>query len=160
MADILSDGNWRVSVVDSIANQTAPTVAELNAGTLITDKLTKDGLIGFKPTTNEVDNSSLASVFDTVTVGRAKFSGTMLRLKKQSGTDTVRTIFENRGATKFIVVRRWVAFDTAWAATQKCSVYPITVGDVGDMEAEADTVSRYEVATPISSPATLHATVA
>jgi hypothetical protein len=53
--------------------------------------MTPDGLTGFEPSTADVDNSALNSTFDTKTIGRDSFSGTMLRLKKQSGTDTAGT---------------------------------------------------------------------
>jgi len=160
MTDILADGNTRVSWVPAIANEAAPTTTELNAGTVLTSYITADGLVGYEPTTAEVDNSSLASVFDTKTIGRASFSGTMLRLKKQSGTDTARTIFATRGTTGYIVIRRWVAEATAWTAAQIVSVYPVTVGDIRDLPPEANTVSKYEVPTMVSNPATLNAVVA
>jgi hypothetical protein len=44
MADIPADGNIRVAWVTSIANKAAPTVAELNAGLLLTSIITADGL--------------------------------------------------------------------------------------------------------------------
>lgn len=160
MADILSDGKTRVSWVPTIANNAAPTAAELNAGTTLTSVITPDGVVGFEPETAAVDNSSLASTFDTKTIGRASFGGTMLRLKKQDGTDTARNLFTTRGTTGYIVIRRWVDFDTAWASGQRVSVYPVTVGDIRDLAPEANTVSKYEVPLPVSSAATLHGAVA
>ena len=86
MPDITADGKTRVSWVPTIANINAPTVSELNAGILLQTTITADGLIGFKPDTADVDTSALDSLFNTVVNGRTSFSGTMLRLKKQSGT--------------------------------------------------------------------------
>lgn len=161
MADIYTDGNIRVAYVATIANITAPTTAELNAGTsiLLTDKITADGLVGFEPTTAEVDTSSLASTFDTKGIGRDQFSNTMLRLKKQTATDTAYNTL-TRGTTGYIVIRRDVAFDTAWAASQKVEVYPIVCGRERNLAPEANTVRRYEVPVMVSSAPELRATVA
>lgn len=159
MADIPIDGMTRVAYVATIANEAAPTVAELNAGILLQTIMTADGLVGFEPNTADVDTTSLASTFDTMTIGRDSFSGTLLRLKKQTGTDTVFNTL-TRGTTGFIVVRRYVLEGTAWAAAQTPNVYPIICGQTRELAPEANTVGRYEVPTKIHQPPTLRAVVA
>lgn len=158
MADIPVDGKTRVAYVPTIANKAAPSVSELNAGTLLQTLITADGLIGFEPETADVDTTSLASEFDTVTIGRDSFSGTMLRLKKQSGTDTA---FDTliRGATGFLAVRRYVPQAQAWAAADKVNVYPIICGQTRELQPEANTVARYEVPTKIHDEPVLRAVV-
>src|SRR3954470_24971566 len=89
MADIITDGRTKVYLVPSITNIAAPTTAELNAGTAIEGLMTPDGLVGFEPETADVDNSALNSSFDTKWPGRASFSNTSVRLKKQAGVDAV-----------------------------------------------------------------------
>lgn len=161
MTDIVVDGTVRVTFAATIANPAAPTVAELNAGLLLQTLLTADGLIGFQPSTAEVDNSSLASTFSTKTIGRSEFSGTMLRLKRQTplGSDTAWSTL-TRGTVGFIVIRRWVTEGTAWASTQLCSVYPVICGETSDVDVEANSVARYEIPTPITNSAFIRATVA
>lgn len=159
MADVLADGNTRVAFVPSISNQAAPTVAELNAGILLQSVITADGLVGYEASTAEVDTTSLASTFNTKTIGRDDFSGTMLRLKKQSGTDTAFTTLA-RGVTGFIVIRRGVLETTAWTIAQTPEVYPIICGQRKMLPPEANSIQRYEVPTPITSAPTLVATVA
>ena len=85
MADIIVDGQTRVAFVPTISNIAAPTVAQLNAGTLLQTTLIPTGLEGFENTTADVDNTSLASTFDTKLPGRQSFSGTGLVLKKHGG---------------------------------------------------------------------------
>jgi hypothetical protein len=128
VADSLADGNTRVAYVPSIASQSAPTVAELNAGILLQTLITPDGLIGFEPDTADVPTGSLASVYSTVDIGRDSFSGTMLRLKKQTSGDTAYTTLGTRGTTGYIVIRRSLAETTAWASSQAVEVYPIKTG--------------------------------
>lgn len=159
MADITVDAKTRVAYVVGIANNAAPTVAELNTGLLLQSTMRPDGLVGFEAETADVDNSSLASDFDTVTVGRDSFSGTLLRLKKQDGTDTIYDTL-TKGTTGFIVVRRYIAQATSWAAGQKVNVYPVTFGRERELPPEANMVAVYEVPAKISSEPTLRATVA
>ncbi|MEU8371222.1 hypothetical protein [Micromonospora tulbaghiae] len=159
MPDITADGKTRVAWVPSISNINAPTTTELNAGMLLHSTLTADGLVGLRPETADVDTSSLDSTFSTTVNGRTSFSGTMLRLKKQSGTDT---IFDTlvRDAAGFLVVRRSVAASTAWASAQKVEVYPALCGEVARVDPEPNTVERYEIPLKITSSPSLRAAVA
>jgi hypothetical protein len=83
----------------------------------------------------------------------------MLRLKKQTGTDT---IFDTlvRDAAGYVVVRRSVASTTAWASAQKVEVYPALCGEVARMDPEPNTVERYEIPIKITSTPALRAAVA
>lgn len=160
MADVFADGNTRVAFVGSISNIAAPTVAELNAGTLLQSYITADGLMGFEATTAEVDTTSLASTFNTKTIGRDDFSGTGLRLKKQTyGSDTVFSLL-TRTTAGYIVIRRGTTETTAWAASQAVEVYPVTCGQRKFLAPEANSVQKYEVPTPITSAPNLAATTA
>lgn len=150
MPDIVADGRTRVYWVTTIASQAAPTVAELNAGIDLTSTLTSDGLSGFQPDTADVDTSSLASTFTSNVNGRASFSNTKLRLKRQSGTDTIFTTLV-RDTAGFVVIRRSVTQATAWASTQPCEVYPALVGEVARMDPEPNTVERYELPIKITA---------
>jgi hypothetical protein len=159
LADIPVDGTTRVAFVPTIANNAAPTTAELNAGVLLQSLITADGLVGFEPDTADVDNTSLASTFDTKTIGRDSFSGTLLRLKKQLTGDTAFTTL-TRGTAGYIVIRRDITESTAWASTQAVEVYPIVCGQRRRLAPESNTVARYEVTTKISALPTLTAAVA
>jgi hypothetical protein len=159
LADVPNDGKTRVAFVAAISNTSAPTVAELNAGILLQSTITSDGLVGFEAETADVPTTSLASEFDTLTVGRDSFSGTMLRLKKQDGTDTVYNTLV-KGTAGYIVIRRYLAQSTSWAAGQKVNVYPVICGRERELAPEANTVARYEVPTKINAEPVLRATVA
>lgn len=145
MADSLADGNTRVAYVPAIASLTAPTVAELNAGILLQTLITPDGLIGFEPDTADVPTGSLASVYSTVDIGRDSFSGTMLRLKKQTTGDTAYTTLGTRGTTGYIAIRRSLAETTAWASSQAVEVYPIKTGRRRRLAPEENSVEKYEI---------------
>ena len=160
MADVFADGNVRVAFVASIASIAAPTTSELNAGILLQTTLTPDGLMGFEAETADVDTTSLASTFDTKGIGRDAYSGTALRLKKQTvGSDTIRTTL-SRGTTGNIVIRRGITETTAWASTQQVEVYPIICGRRKELTPEANGLLKYEVPVKVWQPPNPDAVVA
>lgn len=152
------DGKTKVYWVTTIANKAAPTTAELDAGTALDGIMTPDGMVGFQADTNEVDNSSFNSTFNSKQPGRANYSGTMLRFKKQTATDTVFDLLD-RDTTGYVVVRRGSTASTAWAGSDKVEVYPATCGEVRLIDPEPDTMERYEVPIFISAEPSLRATV-
>lgn len=159
MADITADGKTRVYWVTTISNINAPTTTELNAGIALQSTMTADGLNGFQPATADVDTSSLDSTFSTMVNGRTSFSNTALRLKKQSGTDTIFTTL-TRDTAGYVVIRRSITASTAWASSQAIEVYPALCGEVSRMDPEPNTVERYEIPIKITSSPALRAAVA
>lgn len=161
MADIIVDAQTRVAYVPTIANIAAPTVAELNAGTLLQSTLIPAGLEGFENTTADVDNTSLASSFDTVLPGRQSLSGTGLVLKKQDATDTVFNLLSVPGTNGYIVIRDGVANATAWTIADKVEVYPIRTASHSMLgRGESNSLLRYRVPTKVTSQPNLKAVVA
>lgn len=159
MTDSNTDGRIKISSVPAISNLAAPTTTELNAGIALDGLVTPDGLVGFEPDTGAVDNSKINSTFTTNSVGRASFSGTLLRLIKQVGTDTVYNTLVDSYATN-IVIRRDVASATAWASSDKIEVYPVQCGFVRNLAPEANAVHKYEVPMMITSQPNLRSSVA
>jgi len=159
MADVTADGKTRVYWVTSISNIQAPTTTELNAGIALQSTMTADGLNGFQPATADVDTSALDSTFTTMVNGRTSFSNTSLRLKRQSGTDTIFTTL-TRDTAGYVVIRRSITASTAWASSQAIEVYPALCGEVSRMDPAPNTVERYEVPIKITSSPALRAAVA
>lgn len=159
MSDIPVDGMTRVMLVNSIANPAAPTVAEIGAGIVVQEIMTSDGLVGFEAATADVPNGGLGSTVDTNTVGRDSYSGTLLRMKKQDGVDTVFDTYV-KGTRTNVVVRRYVARNTAIAAGDKVSVFPVICGQTRELTPEPNTLARYEIPTTVESDPELRATVA
>lgn len=159
MADIIVDGKTKVAFVPAISDTSAPTVAELTAGTELQDTLVPDGMEGFEPDPGEVDNTSFGSTFDTKLPGTSSFSGTRLVLKKQQGTDTVHTTLTAFDTGGFIAVRQGKDKATAWAASDDVQVFPIRTGAWAYMNPERNSVLKYWVATPVSDEPVFDATV-
>ena len=160
MADIVVDGRVKVWLVPTISNIASPTTTELNAGTQVENIMTPDGLMGFEPDTADVDVSALNSTFDTKAAGRASFSGTAIRLKKQSGTDAVYNAYP-RDTALYVVIRRDGSLaSTAWASTQKVEVYPAITGERRNLPPAANEVQKWEMPLKVSSTPNLNATIA
>lgn len=159
MPDITADGKTRVYWVTTISNINAPTTTELNAGIALQTTMPADGLNGFQPATADVDTSSLDSTFSTMVNGRTSFSNTSLRLKRQSGTDTIFTTLV-RDTAGYVVIRRSLTASTAWASSQNVEVYPALCGEVSRLDPEPNTVERYEIPIKITSSPALRAAVA
>lgn len=127
---LVHDGNYLVSFVDTVADISAPTVAELTAGLELECQLTPDGL-GREASDETVDTSRLCSVFTTMKQGRTSFevSMTLVRLDEQvSGVvDTAYATLVKRKLGYF-VVRDNLPATVAWAAGQDVEVYPVECG--------------------------------
>lgn len=158
MADLITDGFTRVGFILTIANIAAPTTSELNAGTLLHDVMTPDGLVGFQPDTADVPNGKFSSTFDTVTVGRISFSGTLLRFCKQDTDPIFTAMAYNTNA--FVVIRRSILVGTAWTSTQKVEVFPVTCGERKRLDPEPNTLERWESPLKIRATPSLNATIA
>jgi hypothetical protein len=159
VADSLADGRTRIYSVPTIANIAAPTVAELNAGVDLSSLITPDGLMGFQADTAEVDTSAINSTYGTKLPGRISLSGTGLRLKKQTGVDTVYNTFIYGFATN-IVVRRDVTSGTAWATSDKVEVYPGQFGGRKDLDPAPNELHKWEAPFFVSPAPNQSATVA
>lgn len=159
MADIVVDGTVKVSWVPTIANIAAPTTTELNAGIVLENTVTRDGLMGFKAETADVSTTPLSGTFETVMPGMASFSNTGLRVKKQATGDTIYTTL-TRNTAGYLVIRRSLTATTAWTSSQEVQVYPATCGEVSWLEPEANTTDRYEIPIKLSGQPNLRAVIA
>lgn len=150
-----------MSYVPTIANIAAPTTAELNAGTILTAQLIPTGLEGFEPSQAEVDNTSMASTYDSRLPGRLSASGTRLIFKKQDGTDTIFNLLV-ADTNGFVVIRaNGVLTSAAWAASQLVRVYPGRTGESYPVGfGEANSLERFAVPWFISAQPNYRATTA
>ncbi|MFE7509753.1 hypothetical protein ACFU8I_00705 [Streptomyces sp. NPDC057540] len=159
MADLISDGKTRVVWMSTVANINAPTVAELTTGADYTKRITPDGL-KLDPTTADVDTSSLASTFDTGTVGRVGFDVELTFKRGDNPTDDAPYSTLKYGVSGFLGVRRGVPYTTAWAVGQKVEVYPITCGEPANSAPAANEVMKFVSKMKVTDTPATSATVA
>ncbi|MER6531155.1 hypothetical protein [Streptomyces sp. NPDC001508] len=159
MADLISDGKTRVAWLSTVANINAPAVAELTAGADYTKRITPDGL-KLDPSTADVDTSSLASTFDTKTVGRVGFDTELTFKRGDTPTDDAPYSTLKYGVSGFLVVRRGTAYTTAWATGQKVEVYPVTCGEPQNSSPAANEVMKFVSPMKVTDAPATSATVA
>ncbi|MEO3978770.1 hypothetical protein [Streptomyces sp. CAU 1734] len=157
--DLINDGMTRVAWATSLANLNAPTVAELGTAQELTDRITPDGL-KIDPSTADVDTGSLASKFDTKTVGRVGYE-TEITFKRGSTTQEDWP-YQNLtyGTTGVLVVRRGVDIATAWTAGQKVQTYPMVCGEPADVAPAANEVMKFNSPVKVYAPPATRAVVA
>lgn len=157
MADLLNDGNWKVSWVPAIANIAAPTTTELNAGVSLESQITPTG-VSIVPTTADVDTSNLASTFTTGNAGRRSFVNE-IEYKRQTGTDPAWNALYYQ-ATGYLVVRRTVASGTGWASGQLVEVYPSQCGEPALAVPAMNEVQKVKVPMKMTADANTRAVIA
>jgi hypothetical protein len=161
MADLLADGNIKATWVPSIADVSAPTIAELTDGTAVDlECLILLGGLDIKAETGSVDNSALCSTDDTEEPGRNAFT-IMLTCKRKDTAeeDTAWNTLTFR-ALGNLVVRRDRAAADAYAADQPVEVYPARCGLPMMLEPEKNSVQKFQVKLFNNSTADTRATVA
>jgi hypothetical protein len=142
MSDVINDGKTRVSWVTTIANIAAPTVAELNAGQDFTTRITPDGL-NIPAETADVDNSSLASTFTTNRAGRRSFAPEVTFKRGDTAGDDAPWTTLTYQTMGYLVVRRVLAYTTAYAVGQKVEVYPVECGERNTIPPAPNEVAKF-----------------
>jgi hypothetical protein len=142
MADIVNDGMTAVSYVPTISSTSAPTVAELNAGTRLDSYLTPDGL-GLEFGNESVDVTALSSTYNAELPGRQTVS-TELTLKHQGDASAPFSTFASK-PEGYIVLRRNVVATTAWTASQTVEVYAVQFGTRRRVAPAANEVLKFTV---------------
>lgn len=147
----------RVSWVPTIADISAPTAAELDAGTVITCDLTKDGL---NPggSTSGVDSAGLCSRVDSQIAGSVSYGFTLRGFRYNDGNDDFWDLVD-WGDAGHLVVRRGYDYDTAWTSGQPVEVYKGQFGEPTPAASASNTMQTFEVSLFVDN-ADLKATVA
>jgi hypothetical protein len=127
MADLLGDGNVKVTYCVTLSSITAPTATQLNAGVDLQTVLTKEGL-DIAPEQTAVDNTNLSSTSETERAGTTKYTINLTIKRQIALIDDIgyNTLVE--GQDGFLAIRRNLAHGTAWAAAQLAEIYPVQCG--------------------------------
>lgn len=126
-ADLLGDGNVKVTYCLTLSSVSNPPASELNAGVDLQEFITKDGL-GIEPDQSPVDNTSLASRSETERAGTSKFGIELTCKRKLLSINDVAYNTLVPGQDAYLAVRRNMAHEDAWAAGQEAEIYPIQNG--------------------------------
>jgi hypothetical protein len=151
------DGNVRVSWLTALASLAAPTVAELNAGTLLTGFITPDGL-DISWATGNVNAGNLGSTQNAALAGRR--TPTMsITFHHDGATDTAYNLMVYRAAG-FWVIRYGVLATTAWTIGDKVEAYPAQIGQTSQVKPAPDGTWDFTVPVTVTADANTRAVVA
>lgn len=143
MADIVGDGNIRIAWLTAApSNLNAPTVAEISGGVDVTPQITPDGW-NVATSEAEVDNSGLNSTDDTRLPGRRSDS-IEVTFKHQGDGAAPWTTYSGKPAG-YLVERTSVPYSTAWAASQKVRVFPVTAGNRNKLPRTPNELEKFAV---------------
>ncbi|MFE1358858.1 phage tail tube protein [Streptomyces harbinensis] len=142
MADVIVDGRTRVAWATSIANISAPTVAELEAAVDLTTRITPDGL-GITPETATVDTSNLASTFTTNRAGRRSYSNELTFKRGTTPADDAPHTTLKYKTVGYLIVRRTLEYEEPWEVGQEVEVYPIECGEPQQIPPAPNEVAKF-----------------
>lgn len=139
-----ADGNTKVVWVPELADSAAPTVAELNAASVVdlSCYLTGDG---WNPTKEQatISDPRLCSKQEFSKPGR-KTPGLSVTVIDNTNTDDPNEAVETleEGARGYFVERRGIPYEDPFEAGQRVSVYPAVSGELQALPPEANSVIR------------------
>lgn len=157
MARQVYEGKTNVYWCVTIASKTAPTAAEIAAGTALTNFVAKDG-VATNITTNNVDSATIAETFDAQVVG--SWGGEVeLTMFRDNVADTAWNICV-LGTNGFLVIDRFRNSGTLPIATNKVEVWPAQMHQPAPENSASNTLLRFVEKFAITSSPALTATVA
>jgi hypothetical protein len=133
-------GTTKVLWVPSIANKSAPTRVELDAGTALEGET--GAMAGWQTTSTTVPTPTLGSRFTPVVGGEITAADSSLTFWASSDADDVRTLL-TRESTGFVV---WM--DEGDVPAQTMDVYPVTVtsqAKVRELDSAAQIMAQFAV---------------
>jgi len=131
MAKMLADGNVKATYVPTLADISAPLAAtELEAGTALDLEclITADGL-NISVDEAVVSLPALCETFDAESPGRAKYAIDLTFFRHVATADDKAWTTIKRSVSGYLVIRYGVAATTAYAASDKLLVFPVTFGE-------------------------------
>lgn len=143
MADMLNDGNIRLTYVPTIADIAAPTTTELEAGVDLECLVTADGL-AISVDEEVVSVPKLCETSNSQDPGRATYGVTLTLARQEDEADDIGWTTLKRGTSGYLVMRYGIAHDTAWAAGDNVQVFPGRCGARRPQQPEANGATLFQ----------------
>lgn len=141
----------------TIAAIAAPTVAELTAGTRLTNIA---DMAGFSFTNQPIDTPDMDSTFTSKIPGEDQSEDSSFTFyEPKTGTDTNMTVLA-KGTAGFIVIFYRGTAGASPAAADKCEVWPVTSSGPARLYTMSAEAAKWQTMLPASSPPSTNATVA
>ncbi len=161
MSKRLTDGNIKCTWVPSISSISAPTVAELtDSGIVALETVLLDDGLSIEFDEGTIAGNVLASTQDFESPGRSKVNIELTGYRDSSPAQDRMWTVMTRGTQGYLVVRRAVAYATAYQADQKVEVYTGTCGERRPLAPERESYDKFAITIYPSGTYNVDATVA
>jgi hypothetical protein len=142
MPRFMRKGKSKIFWVLTIANLSAPTAAEVNAGTRIDTELAE--INGFTFANSPIDVPDMSTAFVSKIPGEDTVTDSNMTFYEQSTTNPISTALA-KGATGNVVIFYNGTAGALPAAADKCEVWPAIVASNARMYTVANEAAKYQV---------------
>lgn len=160
MATYITPGLSEVAWVTTVADDTAITAAEANAGVDIT-AFTRE-MPTVPRATNLSDNTDLSSTFESRNIGTRGGDSITVLIKRHTATaaDTAYTTLAEDTAGFLVIARQGLATTGTFAIADRVDVFPTTVSSLEDGTPGRNDIDTAIVHLPVTSSPTRDQTIA
>lgn len=153
-------GTTVVYFCPTIASKAAPAVAELTAGTDLTETDDMADMAGFSFTNSPIQTPTMSSTFNSSIPGEDQTEDSTLTFyEPKTGTDTNIAVLA-KGTAGFIVIFYRGIAGASPAAADKCEVWPVVSSGPSRQYGMDATAAKWMTTLTPSSPPNTNATVA
>jgi len=151
MADrFMRKGITKFFWVPTITTKTAPTVAEITAGTALTAEIAE--VNGFEFVNQLIETPDMASTFTSkITGGDSIDDSSIVFYQKKTGTDTIKAALAKGNVGHVVIFDRGTAGANA-AAADKCEVWPAVVASNSNQYTADNEAAKFNVVFACTDP--------
>lgn len=149
MARFMRKGITRVYYCPTIANLTAPTVAEITAGTELTSQIAE--INGFTFTNNPIDTPDMGNAFVSKIPGEDTVDTSSFRFYEDKSSNPIRTVLA-KGTNGYIVFFPAGTVGASVATGDKAEVWPVTIASNARTYSAGNEAASYMVVASNTAP--------
>jgi hypothetical protein len=154
MAKYINRGTLKVWFVPTLASQSAPSIAAIEAGTDLTGRIA--AISGFTFSATKVDTPTLDTLFDLSIAGTYAAEDSELTVYDiNDASDAVKTALATVNTNGFIVFAPY-----GLTTTKKCEVWPVNVGSYSTTKTVENEAAKSMISVFITAAPNLAATLA
>lgn len=157
MSRFMRKGKTKLYWVPTIANTSAPTAAEVNAGTNMTPQIAE--INGFTFTNNPIDTPDMATAFVSKIPGEDTVDSSNIMFYEDDTTNPIQTALA-KGNSGYVVIFYKGTAGASPAAADKAEVWPAQIASNARQYTAANEAAKYNVVFTLTAQPTINATLA
>jgi len=157
MARFMRKGTTKIFFVPTIASKTAPTAAEVTAGTNLTGQIAE--MSGFTFSNSPIQTPDMSTKFVSQIPGEDSTEDSSITFYEDKSSNPIRTALA-KDTNGYIVIFSGGTAGANPAAADKCEVWPVTVSSNARRFSAGNEAAQYEVRFATTAEPADNATVA